>query len=150
MSKHGNTTHGESHQRTPEYEAWKKMKQRCYNSKNKDYILYGFRGIFVCDEWIDNYSAFLAYIGRRPSSLHSLDRIESDGNYEPGNVQWSLPDIQGKNRRNVDVIQFNGKKQTIVEWAKELNIKYATLRFRLLKGDIEKAMTTKVQTHVKS
>src|SRR5689334_34521 len=90
-------THG--HSGTPEHRAWCGMKMRCYYRKWEGYPDYGGRGIRVCDEWLNDFPAFLTHIGPRPSSSHSLDRINSDGNYEPGNVRWAVPVEQMNNRR---------------------------------------------------
>lgn len=93
--------HGESHfGRTAEYTAWKNIKARCFNPKNDKYAYYGGRGITMAPEWIDDYEAFLSHIGRRPSPEHSVDRIDNDGNYEPGNVRWATPLQQRHNRRD--------------------------------------------------
>lgn len=98
------TTHGEAGKipsnRTPEYRAWQEMKRRCYLTTNKRYGDWGGRGIRVCDEWLNNFPAFLAHVGRRPSKTHSLDRIENDGHYEPGNVRWATLEEQRRNRRS--------------------------------------------------
>jgi len=85
---------------TPEYRAWSAMKTRCYNKKTGDkYRIYGGRGITVCREWLHNFPAFLEHIGNRPSTGHSLDRINNNGNYEPGNVRWATRKEQQQNRR---------------------------------------------------
>jgi hypothetical protein len=101
-----NTTHHEAH-RTPEYAAWKKMKERCLNPGCRVYPDYGGRGITVCPEWLHSYHAFLACVGRRPPgrspggrALYSLGRIENNGNYEPGNVEWQTQTVQCNNKRN--------------------------------------------------
>ena len=83
----------------PEYTCWVQMKQRCYNTCLPKYLEYGARGITVCDRWRDSYHDFLADMGRRPSDKHSIDRIDNDGNYEPGNCRWALADVQNKNKR---------------------------------------------------
>ena len=85
-------------QPTPEYSAWYNMKRRCYNKNQKDYPRYGGRGIFVCNRWLDSYEAFLEDMGRRPSSRHSIDRIDNDGNYTPSNCRWA--DITEQNRNS--------------------------------------------------
>lgn len=84
---------------TPEYNAWVHMIQRCTNPNNKQWLNYGGRGIRVCDLWRLSYRAFYEHVGSRPSPLHSLDRIDNDGNYEPGNVRWATAQEQGLNRR---------------------------------------------------
>lgn len=75
------------------------MKVRCFNVRSKPYPNYGGRGITMCDHWRDSFAAFLADVGRRPSAAHSIDRIDNDGHYEPGNVRWATRDTQQQNRR---------------------------------------------------
>lgn len=93
---HGQGTRGKI---TPEYNSWSQMKTRCLNPNDKRYSDYGGRGIKVCQEWTDSFEAFFKYIGEKPSKSHSLDRINNNGNYEPGNVQWATPLEQASNRR---------------------------------------------------
>jgi hypothetical protein len=85
--------------RTPEYVSWASAKQRCHNPKYAAFHLYGGRGIRMSDEWRADFAAFLAHIGPRPTKAHSLDRIDTDGNYEPGNVRWATAEEQANNRR---------------------------------------------------
>ena len=85
-------------ERTKEYRAWAGMKDRCYNSNHIYYHRYGGRGIKICERWLNNFEAFLADVGPAPSSEHSIDRINNDGNYEPGNVKWSTVFEQNHNR----------------------------------------------------
>jgi hypothetical protein len=75
------------------------MKQRCLNSRHKEFPRYGGRGISVCQKWIDSFEAFFTYIGPRPGPGYSLDREDNDGNYEPGNVRWATAFEQTHNRR---------------------------------------------------
>lgn len=94
--------HGQSRvegKKTPEYVAWGGMLQRCYNPKNPKYKDYGGRGIVVCGEWRESFAAFYAYLGDKPGTEYSVDRIRVDGNYEPGNVRWATPIMQANNRR---------------------------------------------------
>ena len=90
---------------TPEYNLWSKIKQRCYNANNISYQNYGGRGIKMANEWYNSFNSFYSYIGKRPSSRHSLDRIDNNGNYEPGNVRWATIHEQCANKRtnNKDV-----------------------------------------------
>src|SRR6187402_899342 len=69
---------------TAEYRVWKNMIQRCHNSNNNEFHNYGGRGIFVCDEWRDNFAAFVEHIGSRPTPQHQIDRINNDAGYLPG------------------------------------------------------------------
>jgi hypothetical protein len=82
-----------------EYDAWQAMKQRCSNPRLRTWKDYGGRGIRVCDEWRASFFAFFDHIGPRPSSKHSVDRIDVNGHYEPGNVRWATPLEQARNRR---------------------------------------------------
>lgn len=82
-----------------EYKSWIHMKDRCYNPKVKGYKYWGGRGIKVCDRWKNSFINFLTDMGNKPSKEYSLDRINVDGDYEPGNVRWATPSIQSQNRR---------------------------------------------------
>ena len=100
LAAKANTTHGHaSHRRwTPEYSSWVNMIQRCLNPKTPHYPHYGGRGITVCPRWRASFKAFLADMGERPAD-RTLDRIDNDGNYEPGTCRWATDSEQRQNQR---------------------------------------------------
>lgn len=126
--------------RTPEYTAWRMMKARCYNTNNDDYPNYGGRGIVVCDRWRNDYLAFLADMGNRPSSSHSLDRKDSTGHYEPANCRWATPTEQTRGRRKAIFVTVNGERLPLVEWAQRCGVGYSTL-LRRLRRDVRRGCT---------
>lgn len=93
------TTHGNARpgRVTTEYRSWQKMKRRCDAADDKDFHRYGGRGITICKRW-RKFENFLKDMGRKPSRIHSIDRINNDGNYEPGNCRWATPKQQARNR----------------------------------------------------
>lgn len=95
-------THGHTVNKTrsPEYIAWQNMIRRCENPQHKNYRYYGGRGISVFPQWRLNFEAFLFWMGPRPNPGLSLDRIDNDGNYEPGNVRWATREQQRRNQRS--------------------------------------------------
>lgn len=88
--------HGMKH--TPEYKSWQHAKERCYKPNNKAYSNYGARGIVMCQEWLNSFEAFYAHIGPRPNGC-SLDRVDNEKGYAPGNVRWATRSEQNNNRR---------------------------------------------------
>ena len=96
FTKHNNTSKGKW---TTEYTTWNCMKNRCYDSKNIRYKHYGGRGIVICDRWLKSFNNFLEDMGPKPTPLHSIDRINVNGNYEPTNCRWSTTKEQNNNKR---------------------------------------------------
>lgn len=123
------------------YRSWKAMICRCGWSAHPCFSNYGGRGVYVCDRW-KVFENFLADMGERTSGT-SLDRIDSNGNYEPGNCRWASRKQQGRNRRDNVHVSFNGEERTISEWADITGIRAGTLYGRLkAKWPVEKVLTT--------
>lgn len=120
-------THGRS-RNDKTYAAWSKMKRRCLNPESDDYYLYGARGITVHPLWVEYFVAFAEHVGLPPSQKHSIDRIDTNGNYEPGNVKWSTAPEQANNKRNNRKVEFNGEKISMRAASEITGIKRATIR----------------------
>ena len=127
-----NRTHGATG--TFEHGVWRSMKNRCYTKSHKDYAIYGGRGITICQRWLDSFENFLADMGPAPTHGHSIERRDTNGNYEPGNCSWATPVEQANNRRNTIMLEWNGRCQSMADWARELEINYYTLKQRLRNG----------------
>lgn len=131
-------THGLSRKQGesfPVYRAWQSMKARCHNKTNKDFYLYGARGISVCNEWRNDFAAFYKYIGNRPSKKHSLDRYPNkNGDYEPENVRWATQLQQAQNVRKNVVLTYNGITKVLAEWGRHLGISQDAIRYHLKNG----------------
>lgn len=129
---------------TAEYKAWADMKQRCYNEKTKYYHLYGGRGIIVFREWVDSFEAFFSSVGKKPSRYYQLDRIDNNGNYEPGNVRWATPSENTRNRAmsvkvtlHRDVIPFTDALDRLGQSRKDYQKHYSSVS-RLWKMDYQR------------
>lgn len=125
-------THGKS--QTPEYRNWCAMKERCYSDRHKNYVDYGGRGIRVCDRWLHSFENFLADMGLRPFPKATIDRIEPDGNYEPGNCCWATQLQQARNKRNSRLLTIDGKTMTVSEWAEHTGCSQQQINCRLKRG----------------
>jgi hypothetical protein len=131
------TKHGQARKKgntTPEYHAWEAIKERCINKNTKSYKDYGARGISMNKEWIDSFQKFFDHVGNRPTPKHQIDRINNDGNYEPGNVKWSTKREQMNNRRNTIKLTVNGETKAATEWAEIYKIDYQCLVSRIKRG----------------
>lgn len=129
-----------------EYGIWNGMIQRCYNPNRARFNRYGGRGIRVCDEWRASFERFFADLGPSPSKTHSLERIDNDGHYEPGNVRWATKKEQSRNTRRNVPLTLNGETLLLTEWAKRLGTGHKTLstRLDLLGWSVEKTLTTPI------
>src|SRR6185503_12880162 len=132
------TRHGDArkHSKTAEYSIWNDIRKRCENPRATHYSHYGGRGIKVCERW-RSYSAFLADMGRRPSPAHSIDRINVDGDYEPGNVRWATREQQCANKRNTKDVLVDGERMHQAEAARRLGVSPATVLRRSRNGRIQ-------------
>lgn len=120
--------------RSREYTTWSGMKVRCYNPNADMYPLYGGRGIKVCDRWLNSFETFLADMGRRPSPKHSIDRINNDGDCEPGNCRWSTYKEQRRNSRGLRWLTWNERTMCMTDWANEYKMPLGRLQSRLNAG----------------
>lgn len=104
------TTHGRSS--SPEYDCWVSLIARCYNPRTRGYHNYGGRGITVCDRWRGEkgFERFLEDMGNKPSTQHSIDRVDNNGNYDPANCRWATPKEQCGNIRSNVWVEYCGKK----------------------------------------
>lgn len=132
VSRRRMTKHGLSG--VPEFIVWKGMKQRCDGVNGKSFQRYGGRGIRYCPEWTD-FGAFYADMGPRPSREHSLERLDNDGNYEPGNCEWATRSEQRNNTsQGLAIMTLGDRSQSMKKWADELGANYSALRKRRQQG----------------
>lgn len=131
---------------TPEYRAWRGLKYRCLNPNSGSYSRYGGRGITVCQEWADSFEAFYRDMGQRPPGT-SIDRIDNQRGYEPGNCRWATPVQQTRNRELVIWFERNGVRKRLIEWCEELGINYYTAYGRIFKRGMsfEEAITRPIR-----
>lgn len=120
------------------YIAWSGMKRRCYNQNIPEYKHYGGRGIRVFEGWVRSAPAFADWIesniGTRPTPQHSLDRIDTNGDYAPGNLRWATPTQQSRNRRNTIRFTHLGITKTVNEWVEETGLHRSTIMQRIVAG----------------
>ena len=147
IENHPRTANGWSHTRLASI--FGGMKQRCYNSKNPEYYLYGGRGIKVCEEWMSDSNSFYSwaldhgYVEDSTQTERSIDRIDVNGDYCPGNCRWVDSYTQANNTRRNIYYEFNGYKHTLTEWSRIVGIKHGTLynRINKLGWSLEEALT---------
>lgn len=127
---------------------WNNIKKRCYNPRHESYKYYGAKGVKVCDEWIHDFDAFKDWaMSHGYTDDKSIDRIDSNGDYNPDNCRWATAKQQANNRSDNHMITYDGTTMTMMEWAEHLNINFKTLTRRIYCGwPVEKALFTPVNT----
>jgi len=137
--KHGQHT-------SPEYNTWKGIKRRCLSPSCPGWHRYGGRGIKMHPTWVHDFAAFLRDVGPRPSPRHSIERIDNDGHYEPGNVRWATRKEQANNRSDNRRLTLRGETMTMYQWARRAGVNPATLHSRLDHGwSLDRALSTPPQ-----
>lgn len=131
-----NKVHGYSGH--PMYPVWKTMIARCENPKNEKYPRYGARGIKVCERWKD-FANFLSDMGEKPSPKHSIDRIDSDGDYEPSNCRWATSATQMRNTSHNTWVVYEGERLILKDAAARAGVRNETVCARKTRGEPEVA-----------
>lgn len=134
VKKSVNFKHGFSTGRISEYSTWVSMKQRCLNPNAFYYKAYGGRGIKVCERWRLSFPNFLKDMGFKPSIDHSIERKNTNGNYEPSNCVWATNAEQQENRRNINRIEYKGRKISHGEISRKLGCGITLIAYRIKKG----------------
>lgn len=129
-----------------EYNIWNHMNARCANPNAREFPGYGGRGITVCERWRTSFFSFLSDVGPRPSTKHSIDRIDNNGNYEPANCRWATREEQANNKRTNRFVMLRGERMTIANCARLTGVPYDTLRERIRKGwETERAVSQPIR-----
>jgi len=125
-----------------EHSIWHGMWERCLDSRGRAWKSYGGRGITVCERWRD-FFAFIEDVGRRPSFDYTLDRIDNNGNYEPGNVRWATLEEQSNNKRTNRRIAIDGQTKTLIQWCRQYGVNREVVKDRFAEyGDWKTAFET--------
>lgn len=148
------TTHNKSKSRL--YSVWHGMKQRCLNPNVEEYKNYGGRGIKICPEWMDfetfyQWAISNGFIESSPKGQNTIDRIDVNGNYEPLNCRFVNMSVQSNNTRRNKLLTYQGRTQTISQWANEIGINRRTLEARIVDyhWSVEKALTYPVNENMR-
>lgn len=130
-------THGHTTDRvaTRTYKAWSHAKSRCNNPADHKYVDYGGRGISMCPQWMRSFEEFLSDMGGCPAG-HTLDRVDTNGNYEPSNCRWATPAQQARNKRNNIWVEYNGTEMILKDFARLAEQNYGTLYSKLRRGQV--------------
>lgn len=128
------------------YKSWDGARQRCFNPNDDSFADYGGRGITMCDRWRESFDAFLADMGPRPSSDHTIERINNDSDYEPGNCRWATAKEQARNTRRSFYVEYRGVRRLLLDVCEDVGAPYSAVAGRLRGGwSLEKALTQPVK-----
>lgn len=140
------TKHGKSSSKV--YNAWNNIKARTTNVLCKEYKWYGARGILMHKDWVDSFEEFYAHVGDPEFLPASIDRMDNNKGYEPGNVRWASNETQANNRRNNHMIEIEGESKTAKQWSMLTGIKSSTILARIKAGwSSHDALTRPVERH---
>lgn len=126
--------------------SWVQMRQRCSNQNHPRYADYGGRGISVCERW-DSFDSFVSDMGPRPTRFHTIERVNNNGNYEPGNCRWATRAEQCSNKRNCLYVTIGKERITLKEACRRLQLPYKQIHSRVnrLGWPIERAVSTPIR-----
>lgn len=127
--KQSNSTHGMSN--TPEFHTWEGIIKRCTNPKAIGFKRYAGRGITICDEWRHDFMAFYNHVGKKPTSKHTIERINNNLGYKPGNIKWATRQEQANNTRRNHNITLHSWTMNVTQWAKFIGVKQGTISERI-------------------
>lgn len=137
--RHGDAVKGRK--AITEYTTWTEIRARCRRPTHPKFPIYGGRGIFVCDRWRESYENFLADMGRKPHPEMSIDRIDNNGPYSPGNCRWATRKTQANNTRQNVRLVIGGAEKPVTEWASISGVPGKRIRARIRRGwDPQKAV----------
>lgn len=137
------------------YRTWSGIKSRCFDQNSHNYHNYGGRGITMCDEWKNDYNTFKKWAlhnGYNESRGRdcSIDRIDTNGNYEPSNCRWATAKEQANNTRRNTIVEYDGKRMSLSQWADYLKMDYSSFMSRWVRGwTMEKIVNTPVRHYKK-
>lgn len=133
------------------YNVWRGIKKRCYNKNNHAYENYGGRGIYMCDEWRNNFLSFYNWsIQNGYKEGLTIDRIDNNLGYSPENCRWVTSKAQANNTRSNHIVEYDGKRLTLTQWSEKTGISRDVIKRRLLIGwSAEEALTTPVGTRTR-
>lgn len=126
-----------------EFMIWNQMRDRCRRPAHHAFHRYGGRGISVCERW-ESFENFFKDMGARPSSEHSLDRIDNNADYSPENCRWTTAKTQSRNQERTVLLTHMGKTQCIMDWAIETGLSHAaiSMRIKTLGWSVAEALST--------